>query len=310
MTELKYSNYEDRSPQGQYKNIIRTVLDNGIWTPSPMVDENTGELLQTCDYMYGISTTFDILKNGAPIITERNVGAFYDKAVNELFAFIKGAHTSEQLKEAGCNFWDPWVTEKKCAKRGLETGDLGPGSYGSAFADFPMPDGNTFNQFVEVIKQMKEHPEYKTHFITPWIPYYTIRNEDHQQKVVVCPCHGWIHFRILNGTLYTNMFQRSCDILVGLPSNWAQYTALHLAMAQILDLEVGNFTHIISDAHIYENQMPWVEEILAREEAPFPDLIITKPEETIFEYSSENFELKNYNPVKKKFKNGKIPLAI
>ena len=143
---------------------------------------------------------------------------------------------------------------------------------------------------------MKERPELKTHFISPWIPQYTIRNSDHTQKVVVAPCHGWIHFRILNNKLYMVMFQRSCDVLIGCPSNWAQYSALLLAMSEILSLEPGEFIHMISDGHIYENQLPWVEEILSRESKPFPTLKLVKKHEKISDYRNFDFELTDYHP--------------
>lgn len=292
---MHYQPYENRTPDEQYKNLIRAVLKDGVKTPSPMVDA-AGQEVNTIDLMGAPVMRFDILKNGVPFLTERSLKSFWKAAAGELFGFINGARTQEELEEFGCKWWKSWCTEKKCAKRDLKAGDLGPGSYGAAFHDFPTADGGSFNQFEEIIKQMKERPELKTHFISPWIPQYTIRNKDHQQKVVVCPCHGWMHFRILGGKLDLVMFQRSCDILIGCPSNWVQYSALLLAMADILDLEPGEFIHMISDAHIYENQLPWVEEILSRESKPFPTLTIVNHHDSIFDYRSDDFELSDYNP--------------
>lgn len=291
----KYSKYTDRTPDEQYKNLIREVLKNGIKGPSPMVDKD-GHEINTIDYMGATPVRFNILKNGAPFITERDISGFWKSAVGELCAFINGVHTQAGLEEFGCKWWKFWATEAKCKKRGLETGDLGPGSYGAAFANFPMADGGTFNQFQEIIKQMKERPELKAHFISPWIPQYTIRNSDYQQKVVVVPCHGWIHFRIIDGKLSMVMFQRSCDILIGCPSNWAQYSALLLAMAEVLNLEPYEFVHMISDAHIFENQLPWVDEILSRESRPFPTLKLVNRHDNIADYRKDDFELKDYNP--------------
>ncbi|MCM1052542.1 MAG: thymidylate synthase [Ruminococcus sp.] len=290
----EYRPYEERTPSEQYKNLIREILENGEWTPSRMVDNNGNEV-RTCTYMGATPIRFNILENGAPIITERDISSFYKSAIGELFAFVNGARTQKELEEFGCRWWKAWVTEKKCAKRGLETGDLGPGSYGAAFADFPMPDGESFNQFKEIEKQMQENPELKTHFISPWIPEYTIRNTDHQQKVVVCPCHGWIHFRILGDKLSMVMFQRSCDVLVGCVSNWAQYSALLLAQAEVLGLQPYEFIHIISDAHIYENQLPWAEEILSRESQAFPTLKLVRKHKSITDYRKDDFELSDYH---------------
>lgn len=290
----KYVEYEKRKPNDQYKKLIQDILDNGIWSPSRMVDENGNEI-RTIDKM-GAIVRFNILKDGVPFITERSINGFWKAAVGELFGFINGARTQEELEKFGCKWWKAWVTEEKCAKRGLETGDLGPGSYGAAFANFPTADGGSFNQFAEIVKQIKENPELKTHFISPWIPQYTIRNKNHQQKVVVCPCHGWIHFRVLDGKLSMVMFQRSCDILVGCVSNWAQYSALLIAMAAVLDLEPYEFVHMISDAHIYENQLPWIEEILSRESRPFPSLKLVNKHDNIADYRPEDFVLEDYNP--------------
>lgn len=291
----EYRPYSERTPDEQYKNLIRAILRDGIKSPSPMVDEN-GKEINTIDLLGAPVIRFDLLKNGVPFLTERSLKGFWRGAVGELLAFINGVHTQEGLEEFGCKWWKAWCTEKKCAKRGLETGDLGPGSYGAAFANFPTAEGKPYNQFIEIIKQMKERPELKTHFISPWIPQYIIRNKDYQQKVVVCPCHGWMHFRILDNKLNLVMFQRSCDVLIGCPSNWVQYSALLLAMSEVLDLEPGEFIHMISDAHLYENQLPWVDEILGRESKPFPTLKITNSHDSIFDYRPTDFELSDYEP--------------
>lgn len=290
----EYKPYEERTADEQYKNLIRTIIENGYKTQSPMVDKNGNEI-NTIDYL-GWTSRFNILENGAPIITERDIASFYGSAIGELFGFINGARTQEELEKFGCKWWKYWVTEKKCAKRGLEAGDLGPGSYGAAFASFPTNDGGSFDQFEEIVKQMKERPELKTHFISPWIPNYTIRNHDHQQKVVVAPCHGWMQFRIFDDKLSLVMWQRSCDVLIGLPSNWAQYSALLLAMSDVLGLQPYEFVHQIADAHIYENQLDYVDEILSRESRALPTLKLIKSRKNIKDYRRGDFELRDYNP--------------
>ena len=141
-----YSQYIQRTPDGQYKNLIREILEKGTWGPSPMVD-NTGKEINTIDLMGAPVIRFNILENGAPFITERSIAGFWQSAVGELFAFINGVRTQAELEAFGCRWWKYWVTEQKCAKRGLEVGDLGPGSYGAAFATFPTIEGTTFNQY-------------------------------------------------------------------------------------------------------------------------------------------------------------------
>ncbi len=290
----EYSSYLERTPDEQYKRLIREILEKGISKLSPMVDKD-GKEINTIELMGATPIRFNVLENGFPFITERDISGFWKSAVGELFAFINGVRTQEELQEFGCKWWKYWVTPEKCAKRGLEAGDLGPGSYGAAFANFPNANGGTFNQFEEIIKQMQERPELKTHFISPWIPEYTIRNSDHQQKVVVAPCHGWIHFNIYGDKLSMVMFQRSCDVLIGCPSNWVQYSALLLAMSELLGLIPYEFIHMISNAHIYENQLPWVDEILNRESHALPTLKLVRTHKKIADYRKDDFELSDYH---------------
>ena len=293
--EYQYKPYEERTVDQQYKELIHEVMLKGKKGPSRMTNKHNNEI-DTIRLMGASTIRFNILENGVPFITERSIESFWQSPIGELFAFINGARTQAELEAFGCTWWKKWATEKKCNKRGLETGDLGPGSYGAAFASFPTPDGESFDQFEEIVKQMKEHPELKTHMISPWIPYYTIRNSDHQQKVVVCPCHGWLHFdiNIFAKELTMVMWQRSCDVLIGCPSNWVQYSALLLAMAEVLDLKPYEFVHMISNAHIYEDQLPWVSEIQARESEPFPTLKLVKKKKNIKDYRKEDFELSDY----------------
>lgn len=293
--KYSYKPYEERKALEQYKTILKDILDNGEDNPCAMIDEETKEPLYTKERL-GVMARFNILEEGAPIITERDISGFYKGAIGEIFGFINGAHTNEELRKFGCKFWGPWVTPEKCAKRGLEPGDIGEGSYGKGFASFPMPNGDSFNQFNEIIKQMKERPELKAHFISPWIPYYTIRNKDFQQKVTVVPCHGWLHFIIIKDRLNMTMYQRSCDTILGLPSNWAEYSALLLAMSNVMNLIPGEFVHMISNAHIYSNSLDVAEEILSRKTNPFPTLNVVKQHANIFDYRCEDFELKDYHP--------------
>ena len=304
--EQNYRRYEERKALYQYRAILEEIMTKGEDNPSPMVDGNTGEPLFTRE-IHGIMTKFDILKDGAPIITERDISGFYKGAIGEIFAFINGAVTETELREFGCKFWGPWVTETKCKKRGLEVGNLGPGSYGAAFHDFPTPNGESFDQWKEIDLQMRERKELKTHFISPWIPEYIIRNSNHQQKVVVCPCHGWVHFNIIDGRLDMTMMQRSCDVILGLPSNWTEYTAVLLAMADTHNLKPGVFTHFISNAHIYSNSMDVAEELISRETEPFPTLKIVNHHDSLFDYRKDDFELKDYHPKEKILK---IPVGV
>lgn len=281
--------YSERTPDLQYKNLLREILEKGQRSKA----QAGGEGSETISLFGATPMRFD-LQNGFPMITERSVKGFWKAPIGEICAFINGARTQEALEEFGCNFWKVWVTPEKCAKRGLETGDLGPGSYGAAFHDFPTAEGPSFNQFKNIVEQIIELPHLKTHFITPWVPQYTIRGKGKQQKVVVCPCHGWLHIRIFDGKLSLHMFQRSGDVPVGVPSNMIQYAALTLMLAQATGYEPGEYIHTISDAHIYADQVPNVEEILQRETKPFPTVTLTNPTKDVFAFRKDDFELSDY----------------
>ena len=283
--------YSDRTPDTQYKNLLRDILERGSRSKSQAGTTAENPDGTDCITLFGANPMRFDLSNGFPLITERSVKGFWKQAVGEIIGFINGARTQAELEAYGCKFWASWVTEKKCAKRGLETGDLGPGSYGAAFHDFPTAEGESFNQFKYIVQQIKERPHLKTHFISPWIPQYTIRVEGRQQKVVVCPCHGWLHIRILNNKLNLHMFQRSGDVPIGVPSNMIQYAALTMMLAQATGYEPGEYIHTISDAHIYVDQIPTVEKVLERETFAFPTVTLTNPTTDLFAFRNTDFEL-------------------
>jgi len=281
----------------QYRERLQLILDQGTQVKSQTETD-------TISYV-GLPPMRFLLSNGFPMITERNMDpktserlpvTIWRAAIGELIAFINGARTQTELEKYGVTWWSAWVTEAKCHKRGLETGDLGPGSYGAAFHDFPTADGGSYNQFQNIVEQIRELPHLKTHFISPWVPQYTIRGTGKTQKVVVCPCHGWIHILIQNNKLSLHMFQRSGDLPIGVPSNMVQYAALTMMIAQATGYEPYEYIHTISDAHIYVDQVPAVEEMLKREPRPFPTMKLTNPTKDIFEFRHTDFELSDYAP--------------
>ena len=300
--------YNERTIDTQYRRLLNDILEKGVRTPSQQgVDALT---------LIGPTPLHFKLDNGFPLITERNLNpktsetlpvTIWQQAIGEILAFVNGARTQAELEKFGCYWWRWWVTKEKCEKRGLEEGDLGPGSYGAAFHDFPTSEGQPYNQFEKVIQQIKEQPHLRTHFITPWIPQYMMRLEGQQQKVVVCPCHGWIHIRIIENKLSLHMIQRSCDVPVGLPQNLIQYAALALAIAHVTGTEAYEYIHSFSDAHIYVDQIDSVKTMLAREPRRLPTLTLNTHKNNIFDFRREDFTLTDYEPhpgIKK------IPVAI
>ncbi|MFZ5377020.1 MAG: thymidylate synthase [Patescibacteria group bacterium] len=285
MTKQKTANKIDT----QYRELLAEILEKGVRTST---QQETDALT-----LIGARPMRFRLSEGFPVITERKLSEkIWRQAISEIIGFANGARTQKELESYGCHWWAPWVTEKKCHKRGLETGDLGPGSYGAAFHDFPTSEGPGYNQFQNIIEQIKEQPHLRTHFITPWVPQYTIRGEGKVQKVVVCPCHGWIHLRVLGNRLYLHMFQRSGDVPIGVPANMVQYAALLMMIAQVTGLEPYEYVHTISDAHIYVDQIEAVKEMLSREALPLPMMKLNNPTKDFFKFRAEDFELTDYKP--------------
>jgi thymidylate synthase len=278
-----------KNPPSQYRALLQEILDHGVRVQTAQeVDALT---------VMGPKPMHFKLSEGFPMITERKMSEkIWKQAIGEIIAFINGARTLTELESYGCNWWQAWGTPEKAAKRGLEVGDLGPGSYGAAFADFPTKEGEGFNQFAMILQQMRERPELRTHFISPWVPQYTIRVKGRQQKVLVCPCHGWIHLRIIDNKLTLHMFQRSADVPIGVPSNMIEYGALTMMIAQALGLEAYEYIHSFSDAHIYVDQVDKVKEMLEREARPLPKMSLNPEKTDLFSFRVEDFTLSDYQP--------------
>lgn len=285
-----YKKYSERVPDTQYSDMLKNILSNGAYS-----DTRQGPRALT---VIGTQMHFDFA-NGFPLITERSLQSFWRKPIGELCAFINGARTTEELAEFGCTWWGAWTTKEKTEKRGLQEGDIGPGSYGAAFHDFPTQDGGTFNQFKHLIEQIIELPELRTHFITPWIPQYIVRGKGKQQKVTIAPCHGWVHVRIFDDKLHLHMFQRSGDVPIGVPSNMIQYAALAIMIGHLTGYQPAQYVHTISDAHIYEDQIDPIKQMLERQPISFPTVELNdegKKVKSIFDFRAEHFELSDYNP--------------
>lgn len=299
---VDYLPVEQRVPDSQYQDLLRTVYELGQPAKS-FHKEGSSTFMAPHPLRYD-------LRNGIPIGTERSMKQIALSACAEILSFARGYRTQKQLVEFGVSprFWGEFVTTEKCAEFGLEEGDLGPGSYGAAFANFPTKEGLPVNQFKNVIAQIKRAPHLRTHFISPWIPQYCMNGENAQRQVVVAPCHGWIHIRILENELHLHMFQRSGDVPIGVPSNIAQYSMLTLALAYVLDLTASHYYQSFSDAHIYDTQPEAVEEILSREPKTFPTVYLRKDTpKDLFQIRPEHFVIEDYDanpPIKG------IPVAI
>lgn len=283
-----YKPLAERTPDWQYRDRLDFILENGVIVKD--TPQGIGAL--TC---FGTLApmVFD-LTNGVPLITERKLGS-WRFAIGEIIAFINGARTIDQVESYGCGprFWGDY--RGRGTELGLASDDLGPGSYGAAFHDFETPDGGTLNQFEQLLEQIRCHPTRRTHLVTPWKPYYTA--EGPNRKVFVAPCHGWQHFRVIGGKLCLRMDQRSADMPIGVPHNMIQYASLLLMVCQVTGYAPGNYIHSFADAHIYENQLVAVRELLKRwPPRPFPVLRLNSSVRNLFDFRVEHFTLEEYIP--------------
>lgn len=280
-----YKPLNERTPDYQYQDVCRLTLQ-------------TGEVIGKTAQGVGALTLFGRtpkmifeLNNGTPLITERKIG-FWRKPIAEILGFAKGARTIKEIEAHGCDVWKDY---DKDVGIGLPIGDLGPGSYGPAFHDFPMPDGKGFNQFESLVEQIQNFPTMRTHCVTSWIPFYTPRGP--LRKVNVAPCHGnWIQVRVINGRLDMVMVQRSADLPIGVPCNMIQYAALQLMLCQVTGYRPGTYIHDLVDAHIYETQIKNVRELVLRPPRPFPLLRLDPSVKNLFDFKPEHFTLEEYNP--------------
>jgi len=282
--------FEERLPDHQYRNVLEKIMNEGR-DVLPIHGEKARMIT-------GVQLRYNI-DNGFPVITERDLsGHFFRGAIAEHIAFLNGARTQQELERYGCKWWKRWVTKERCALFGLAEGDLGDGSYGMAWASFPTKEGESFNQIKEVLRQLKERPYLRTHFISPWIPQYTIQHDGLRRKVVVAPCHGWIHILAFPESKEVSIhhFQRSADFPVGVPFNIIQYASFGLMISQLTGYDLKEVVYTFSDAHIYESQFNDVKKLLSREPKRLPTVKIDQTVTDIFDFKPEHFTLEDYHP--------------
>ena len=290
-------NYSERTPDSQYQDLLNKIMKEGVEV-APIQGEKARMLM-------GPQLRYD-MSNGFPLITERDMsGNFFKSAIGELVAFMNGVHTQKEMERFGCPWWGKWVTKEKCEIFELKEGDLGPGSYGPAWTSFPTSEGKPFDQIENVIKQLKERPFLRTHFITPWIPQYTIQHSKLKRKAVVAPCHGWLHIIAFpeKKQLRVHHFQRSSDVPVGVAFNMVEYSAFGLMLEHITGYSFVEYLHTFSDAHIYESQFEAVKKLIKKEPRKLPTVSLdrtkTKNIKNIKDFRPEHFILKDYHPHEK-----------
>jgi len=262
-----------------YLDLMRHVRDHGT-----QKGDRTGTGTQS---VFGYQMRFDLSK-GFPLVTTKKV--HLKSIIHELLWFLQGDTNTRYLTENGVKIWNEWATED---------GSLGP-VYGFQWRNWPTPDGKLVDQIAEVVEQIKCTPNSRRLIVSAWnvadLPDESISPQANvaNGKMALAPCHAFFQFYVADGKLSCQLYQRSADILLGVPFNIASYALLTMMIAQVCDLEVGDFIHTFGDAHLYSNHSEQVETQLAREPFPLPTMKINPDIKNIFDFTFEDFELVDY----------------
>ncbi|MFT5297146.1 MAG: thymidylate synthase [Colwellia sp.] len=262
-----------------YLDLMQHVRDNGVEK-----SDRTGTGTKS---VFGYQMRFDLAK-GFPLVTTKK--CHLKSIVHELLWFIKGESNIAYLSDNGVKIWDAWATED---------GELGP-VYGVQWRNWPSTNGETIDQLAQLIHDLKTNPDSRRHIITAWnpalLPDTSISPSENaeQGKQALPPCHTLFQFYVLNGKLSCQLYQRSADIFLGVPFNIASYALFTMMIAQVCDLELGDFVHTFGDAHLYLNHMEQVNEQLSRSPLVLPTMNINPAIDSIFDFTFEDFELIDY----------------
>jgi len=249
-----------------------TLLQQIISTGSRKTDRTgTGTLS-----LFGTQMRFDLSK-GFPLITTKKV--HLKSIIVELLWFLKGDTNVAYLKENGVSIWDEWADEN---------GNLGP-VYGHQWRNWPTPDGGHIDQISEVIKQIKTTPDSRRMMVSAW-------NVADISKMKLPPCHALFQFYVADGKLSCSLYQRSADFFLGVPFNIASYALLTLMVAQVCNLEPGDFVWTGGDTHLYLNHLEQAQLQLSREERPLPKMEINPEVSDIFSFQYQDFLITGYDP--------------
>ncbi len=250
----------------QYLDMMRLVRDTGT-----RKDDRTGTGTLS---VFGHQMRFD-LSEGFPLVTTKKL--HLRSIIHELLWFLSGDSNIRYLKENGVSIWDEWADEN---------GDLGP-VYGVQWRRWPTPDGRHIDQIAQIMQQLRETPDSRRIILSAW-------NVAEIDNMALPPCHCLFQFYVADGKLSCQLYQRSCDIFLGVPFNIASYALLTHMMAQQADLDVGDFIWTGGDCHLYLNHLEQTDEQLGRELLPLPTLSIKRRPPSLFDYRFEDFEIQNY----------------
>ncbi len=250
----------------QYQDMMRHVMENGT-----RKEDRTGTGTVS---VFGHQMRFD-LSEGFPMVTTKKL--HLKSIIHELLWFLDGDTNTKYLTDNGVRIWNEWADEN---------GDLGP-VYGHQWRSWPSKDGGTIDQITNLVERIKTNPDCRRLIVSAW-------NPTDIPDMALPPCHCFFQFYVADGKLSCQLYQRSADIFLGVPFNIASYALLTMMMAQVCDLEVGDFVHSFGDAHIYSNHYEQVNEQLSRKPYPLPQMKINPAVKSIFDFKFEDFELVGY----------------
>ncbi|MBB5190487.1 thymidylate synthase [Silvimonas terrae] len=252
----------------QYLDLLQHVLDHGT-----RKEDRTGT--GTISH-FGAQMRFD-LAEGFPLVTTKKT--HLKSIIYELLWFLRGDTNVSWLQEHGVSIWDEWAREN---------GDLGP-VYGYQWRSWPTADGRHIDQIAQVIGQIKNNPDSRRLIVSAW-------NVGEIENMALPPCHAFFQFYVVNGKLSCQLYQRSADLFLGVPFNIASYALLLMMVAQVCDLEPGEFVWTGGDCHIYMNHMEQVKTQLTREPRALPTMKINPARRDILSFEYEDFTLEGYDP--------------
>lgn len=236
--------------------------------------------------VFGHQMRFD-LSEGFPLLTTKKL--HLRSIIHELLWFLAGDTNVKYLHDNKVTIWDEWADEN---------GELGP-VYGHQWRSWPTPDGGHIDQIANLVHSLKNNPESRRHLVCAW-------NVAEVDKMALPPCHCLFQFYVAEGKLSCQLYQRSADSFLGVPFNIASYALLTMMLAQVTNLQVGEFVHTFGDLHLYLNHIDQAKEQLSRTPRALPNMKINPDVKDIFDFKFEDFELENYDP----YPTIKAPIAV
>jgi thymidylate synthase len=250
----------------QYLQLVQHIIDHGTEKT-----DRTGTGTKSC---FGYQMRFN-LADGFPLVTTKKL--HLKSIIHELLWFLKGDTNIQYLKDHGVRIWDEWADAN---------GDLGP-VYGKQWRSWETPNGVVIDQISELIEQIKKTPDSRRLIVSAW-------NVGDLSKMALMPCHNMFQFYVADGKLSCQLYQRSADVFLGVPFNIASYALLTMMIAQVCDLQYGDFVHSFGDVHLYNNHMEQANLQLSRKPFPLPTMKINPTVKDIFAFQYEDFTLENY----------------